>query len=1022
MVFHTAVANAAVQETLYVSPSGSGTACSSSSPCAIAQAKTNVRALTSGMTGDIVVNLSGGTYDLSAPLSFGKDDSGKNGFNVRWQAASGAHVVLSGAKTVTGWTESDSTKHIWKAQVASGVNTRQIYVNGQRATLARGGYHPQGFTQTATGYTTTTAASMAGWKNPSQIEFSYHARWTYSRCPVASVSGTAVTMAQPCWKNQTNLPFLNDVTPYWVENAYELLDDSGEWYLDRTGTVDGSQKETLYYKPKPGESMTGSNAVTVTYPAVQQLLNVAGSDAANEVHNLQFVGLTFADSTWTTPFVPAANGDVDGFVEQQANFTITGLLGSQYRYSDYTQTPAAVDITYAHHILFQGNTITRVGDAGLNVGHSSHDVTILGNKIYDVSASGVQVGGISKQDQRPSSATVIDDAASGITYNGSSWAAQQGISDQHSGTQYAATANGDSFSYTFTGTGIDFISTMASNRGKFTYQIDSGTKQEGTCHGGSTAKPQNCASIRGLSNASHTLTVTKTDGDYLSLDALKYYGDDASVYAITVQDNYIHNIAEEFQGGVPIFGGFVNGLDIAHNEVSDIPYSGISVGWGWTYLDNGGIGDGTGSATGPGTKSTTVQLTTPTVAGNNRIRNNYVHHYELAGHDGGASYTLGSQPNSVQENNYYADAPEAAPGSVAAIAHDNGTQGYTDKNNVLHRSIQWLAINEDPSAASRNNTVTGNWSNANGAPCQQGLVNDVCDSTNNTTIVGDAWPSAAQDVIKAAGLETDVTDSLGVPHNWATELHGPDSTTDLALKATASSSSNYNSSTLVDDNSSAVTYAGSWVEQPYTGLYGGKQRVTTANNDSFTYTFTGFGIDFISTMATNRGSFTYTIDGKQELSGTCYAATEANQKACASIRGLAYGSHTIKVTKTGGQYLTLDALNVIGHDASNAIDANSQTRWAAANSDTMPTLTLTFDQAITTNRIVLREAQQYGGAIQTYKIESWDGSAWKEIATDAYPGVVRTLRFPAETTTKLKLTVTTRSSTPTVQGFEVYND
>ncbi|WP_395368826.1 hypothetical protein OHU45_02965 [Streptomyces tubercidicus] len=93
------------------------------------------------------------------------------------------------------------------------------------------------------------------------------------------------------------------------------------------------------------------------------------------------------------------------------------------------------------------------------------------------------------------------------------------------------------------------------------------------------------------------------------------------------------------------------------------------------------------------------------------------------------------------------------------------------------------------------------------------------------------------------------------------------------------------------------------------------------------------------------------------------------------------------------------------------------------NSDTTPTLTLTFDQAITTNRIVLREAQQFGGSVQTYKIESWDSSAWKVLATDAYPGVVRTLRFPAETTTKLKLTVTARSSgAPSVQGFEFYHD
>src|SRR5438093_910798 len=62
--------------------------------------------------------------------------------------------------------------------------------------------------------------------------------WTEARCPVASISGTTITMAQPCWDNSTkrqdNLVGGNSVNgPDHVENAFEVLDSPGEWYLDR---------------------------------------------------------------------------------------------------------------------------------------------------------------------------------------------------------------------------------------------------------------------------------------------------------------------------------------------------------------------------------------------------------------------------------------------------------------------------------------------------------------------------------------------------------------------------------------------------------------------------------------------------------------------------------------------------------------------------------------------------------------------------------------------------------------------
>ncbi|MFC8943536.1 hypothetical protein ACFT1B_36215, partial [Streptomyces griseoincarnatus] len=80
-------AQAATMTTLYASPSGTGTACSSAQPCSITQAKTSVRAINANMTGDIVVELAGGTYTLTAPLTFAAADSGNNGFSVIWRGS-----------------------------------------------------------------------------------------------------------------------------------------------------------------------------------------------------------------------------------------------------------------------------------------------------------------------------------------------------------------------------------------------------------------------------------------------------------------------------------------------------------------------------------------------------------------------------------------------------------------------------------------------------------------------------------------------------------------------------------------------------------------------------------------------------------------------------------------------------------------------------------------------------------------------------------------------------------------------
>ncbi|MEU4745464.1 right-handed parallel beta-helix repeat-containing protein, partial [Actinosynnema sp. NPDC023658] len=85
----------AATTTLYASPSGSGTACSATQPCALPAAQAAVRSQAGSMSGDIVVQLADGVYRLSEPLRLTAADSGTNGYRVLWQAAPSARPVIS---------------------------------------------------------------------------------------------------------------------------------------------------------------------------------------------------------------------------------------------------------------------------------------------------------------------------------------------------------------------------------------------------------------------------------------------------------------------------------------------------------------------------------------------------------------------------------------------------------------------------------------------------------------------------------------------------------------------------------------------------------------------------------------------------------------------------------------------------------------------------------------------------------------------------------------------------------------
>lgn len=137
---------------------------------------------------------------------------------------------------------------------------------------------------------------------------------------------------------------------------------------------------------------------------------------------------------------------------------------------------------------------------------------------------------------------------------------------------------------------------------------------------------------------------------------------------IVIDNNYIAHPATEDWGCLGIGIGYASNVTISHNEIYDTPYSAISMGWGWTKKQN--------------------------CMHDNHITGNYIHSFCNQMRDGGAIYTLSSQPNSSITENRIEDVgnPMFNPIMWEGMAHaqfdlytDEGSDYFTVKDNWCER-------------------------------------------------------------------------------------------------------------------------------------------------------------------------------------------------------------------------------------------------------------------------------------------------------------------------------------------------
>ena len=118
--------------------------------------------------------------------------------------------------------------------------------------------------------------------------------------------------------------------------------------------------------------------------------------------------------------------------------------------------------------------------------------------------------------------------------------------------------------------------------------------------------------------------------------------------------------------------------------------------------------------------------------------------------------------------------------------------------------------------------------------------------------------------------------------------------------------------TTVNDTSAGLTYTGTgW--QYYGGArglgdIGDDVHATRNNGDGVSYTFTGTSVSYVTETNSDEGTVDVYIDGTLKQSVNCSTATRSARQSVYSVSGLPAGAHTIKLVKTGGTFMLLDAI------------------------------------------------------------------------------------------------------------------
>lgn len=340
------------------------------------------------MQSDIFIFIRGEHY-FDKTFTMNEIHSGKNGHDIVYTSWGEEKAVFTMAKKYTGFELHDESKNIWKVYVGEGVHSRQAYFNDVRGIRSRtvgrlkNGWIDEDFT-----YYLCDNRELLTTKYPQEIDLVMFALWTNNRYTIDKVSEqdgrVRIDPKGYFHENQYRVAYNYNTKqkivriPAYLENAYEFLDQGGEWYLNKH---DGY----MYYIPRDGEDM---DTMELKLAIGEELINAEGSSYNAKLTNVTFDNIQFEGTTWFRI------DEVGGFAPIQNNL----LTGTKENGSDGVEGESggrSLLFKKCENITFTNNYFRHMATTCLEIIDGAKYITIEGNEFGDTSSHAMLIDDVS---------------------------------------------------------------------------------------------------------------------------------------------------------------------------------------------------------------------------------------------------------------------------------------------------------------------------------------------------------------------------------------------------------------------------------------------------------------------------------------------------------------------------------------------------------------------------------------------------------------------------------------------------
>jgi len=344
-----------------------------------------------------------GVYRIENPILFRPEDGGSEAFPVVYRAASNEKVILTGAHLVTSpWKEWKNG--IYRAQIGTMDAIDQLFVGGQRQTMARYPNDGAGFVLSENNklerfsvaghppYDGCTpdawdAGKASGWKNPEGafLHGMHQGLWGSQHYRVLGKKANGELNYEGGWQN-------NRVSPAhkayrMIENVFEELDAPGEWFHD-------TKQGWLYYKPMPGIDISYAQFEAVLQ--IKHLVEIYG-DVKTPVDEFDIIdsgnGLSVTKVRNYETVKPVKNIKIEGirFTGTSRTFmeTIEPLLRSDW----CVYRGGAIHLRGTENVCIENCTFEELGGNAVFVDGYNRRVVIRGNRFNNNGATDVNFVG-----------------------------------------------------------------------------------------------------------------------------------------------------------------------------------------------------------------------------------------------------------------------------------------------------------------------------------------------------------------------------------------------------------------------------------------------------------------------------------------------------------------------------------------------------------------------------------------------------------------------------------------------------